>query len=191
MGLPLPGETALIAAAVYAATSHELNVMGVIAAASAGAIIGDNIGYEIGRLVGFPLLVRYGPRIGLDERRIKLGQYLFRHYGGAIVFFGRFVAMLRALAALLAGINRMPWPRFFFFNAAGGVAWSSIVGIGAYALGFSVHRISGPLGIGVLILALIAVAAAAVFLRRHEQALVAEAEQALPGSLNQRAAHLR
>jgi membrane protein DedA with SNARE-associated domain len=113
MGLPLPGETALISAAVYAGTSHELNIIGVVAAAAAGAVIGDNIGYEIGRLMGFPILRRYGPRIGLDERRLRLGQYLFRRYGGAIVFFGRFAALLRTFAALLAGTNRMPWPRFF------------------------------------------------------------------------------
>ena len=112
------------------------------------------------------------------SRRIKLGQYLFRRYGGAIVFFGRFVALLRAAAALLAGINRMPWPRFFFFNAAGGILWSSIFGVGAYVLGFSVHRISGPVGIGAFILALTAITAAAVFLRRHEQALLIEAERA-------------
>jgi membrane protein DedA with SNARE-associated domain len=186
MGLPLPGETALIAAAVYAGTSHELNVVGVIAAAITGAVVGDNIGYAIGRVVGFPLLVRHGPRIGLDERRIKLGQYLFRRYGGAIVFFGRFVALLRAAAALLAGINRMPWPRFFFFNAAGGVLWSSTFGIGAYVLGFSVHRISGPVGVGVFIVALTAVTAAAIFLRRHEQALIVEAERVFPRPLNER-----
>jgi len=190
MGLPLPGETALIAAAVYAGTSHELNVVGVIAAAATGAVIGDNIGYVIGRVVGFPLLARYGPRIGLGEGRIKLGQYLFRRYGGAIVFFGRFVALLRAAAALLAGINRMPWPRFLFFNAAGGVIWSSIFGICAYALGFSVHRISGPVGIGVFILALTAVTAAVVFLRRHEQALLVEAERFFPGQLNEPPARL-
>ena len=152
--------------------------MGVIAAACIGAVVGDNIGYGIGRVVGFPLVARYGPRIGLDERRIKLGQYLFRCYGGALVFFGRFVALLRAAAALLAGINRMPWLRFFFFNAAGGILWSSIFGVGAYVLGFSVHRISGPVGIGAFILALAAITAAAVFLRRHEQALLIEAERA-------------
>jgi membrane protein DedA with SNARE-associated domain len=127
--------------------------------------------------------VRHGSRIGLDERRLKLGQYLFLRYGGLIVFFGRFVALLRTLAALLAGVNRMPWPRFFFFNAAGGLIWSSIFGFGGYALGFSVHRISGPIGIGLLILALAAAAGGIVFLRRHEQALLAEAERALPGSL--------
>ena len=84
MGLPLPGETALISAAVYAGTSHELNIIGVVAAAAAGAVIGDNIGYEIGRLMGFPILRRYGPHIGVDERRLRVGQYLFRRYGGAV-----------------------------------------------------------------------------------------------------------
>jgi membrane protein DedA with SNARE-associated domain len=184
MGVPLPGETALIAAAVYAGTNHELNIVGVIAAAAAGAVIGDNIGYEIGRVVGFRLLVRYGPRIGLDEPRLKLGQYLFRRYGGALVFVGRFVALLRTFAALLAGANRMPWPRFFFFNAAGGTVWSSIFGLGGYLLGSSVHRISGPIGVGLFMLGLAAAVTAVVFLRRHEQALLKEAERALPGPLN-------
>jgi membrane protein DedA with SNARE-associated domain len=186
MGVPLPGETALIAAAVYAGTNHELNIVGVIAAAATGAVIGDNIGYEIGRLIGFRLLVRYGPRAGLDEPRLKLGQYLFRRYGGVVVFFGRFVALLRTFAALLAGANRMPWPRFFFFNAAGGIVWSSIFGLGGYLLGSSVERISGPLGFGLLVLGVAAAIAAIVFLRRHERALVIEAERALPGPLNER-----
>jgi len=184
MGLPLPGETALIAAAVYAGTSHELDVVGVVAAATAGAVIGDNIGYEIGRLIGFPVVRRYGPRIGLDERRLKLGQYLFRRYGGAIVFFGRFVALLRTFAALLAGTNRMPWPRFLFYNASGGLVWSSIFGIGGYVLGSSVHLISGPLGIGLFLFALTAAIAGVLFVRRHEQALLVEAERAVPGSLH-------
>jgi membrane protein DedA with SNARE-associated domain len=184
MGIPLPGETALIAAAVYAGTTHELDIAGVIAAAATGAVVGDNIGYEIGRVVGFRLLVRYGPRIGLDEPRLKLGQYLFRRYGGVVVFFGRFVALLRTFAALLAGANRMPWPRFFFFNAAGGIVWSSIFGLGGYLLGTSVHRISGPIGIGLFALALAAAMTGIVLLRRHEQALLKAAERALPGPLN-------
>jgi membrane protein DedA with SNARE-associated domain len=185
MGLPLPGETALIAAAVYAGTRHELNIVGVVAAAAAGAVIGDNLGYQIGRLIGFPVLRRYGPRVGLDEQRLRLGQYLFRRYGGAIVFFGRFAALLRTFAALLAGTNRMPWPRFFFYNAAGGLVWSSIFGIGGYVLGSSAHQISGPIGIGLFILALTAAIAAVVFVRRHEQAMLMEAERALPGSLDE------
>ena len=180
MGLPLPGETALIAAAVYAGTSHELNIIGVVAAAAAGAVIGDNIGYEIGRLIGFPVLRRYGSRIGLDSRRLRLGQYLFRRYGGAIVFFGRFAALLRAFAALLAGANHMPWPRFVFYNATGGLVWSSIFGFGGYVLGSSVHRISGPVGVGLFLLALVAAIAAIVFVRRHEQAMLLEAELSVP-----------
>jgi len=191
MGLPLPGETALIAAAVYAGTSPELNIVGVVAAAAAGAVIGDNIVYEIGRLVGFPVLRRYGPRIGLDEQRLRLGQYLFRRYGGAIVFFGRFAALLRTFAALLAGINRMPWPHFLFYNAAGGLVWSSIFGIGGYVLGSSVHRISGPVGIGLFILALMTAIAAVAFIRRHEQAMLVEAERALPGPLHEQSDRLR
>jgi membrane protein DedA with SNARE-associated domain len=184
MGLPLPGETTLIAAAVYAGTSHELDIGGVVAAAVVGAVLGDNIGYEIGRLIGFPILRRHGPRIGLDERRLKLGQYLFRRYGGAIVFFGRFAALLRTFAALLAGANHMPWPRFLFYNAAGGLIWSSIFGIGAYVLGSSVHRISGPIGIGLFVFALMAAIAAVAFVRRHEEAMLAEAQQTIPGSLH-------
>jgi membrane protein DedA with SNARE-associated domain len=112
LGLPLPGETALIAAAIYAGSSHGLDIAAVVGAAAAGAIIGDNIGYAIGRRFGAPLLRRFAPRLGLSEDRIRLGRYLFLVHGGKVVFFGRFVAWLRALAAVLAGINHMPWGRF-------------------------------------------------------------------------------
>jgi membrane protein DedA with SNARE-associated domain len=95
MGLPLPGEAILIAAAIYAGKTGELSIFQVIAAASAGAIVGDNIGYWIGREIGFRLLVRYGAVVGLTEPRIKVGQYLFQRHGGKIVFFGRFVASLQ------------------------------------------------------------------------------------------------
>jgi membrane protein DedA with SNARE-associated domain len=135
MGLPLPGEAILIAAAIYAGKTGDLNIVEVIAAAAAGAIVGDNIGYWIGREIGFRLLVRYGGYVGLTEPRIKVGQYLFQRHGGKIVFFGRFVALLRVLAALLAGVNRMSWPRFFFFNAAGAILWATVFGLGAYTFG--------------------------------------------------------
>ncbi len=155
IGIPFPGETTLIAAAAYAGGTHKLNIAFVIAAAAAGAIIGDNIGFWIGREFGFRLLLRYGRYIGITERRIKLGQYLFRRYGGEVVFFGRFVAVLRALAAFLAGTNRMSWPRFLIFNAAGGIVWSGLYGIGAYALGKQIHRLAGPVGIVLGVIALI------------------------------------
>ena len=96
MGVPVPGETALVAAALYAGKTQVLNIWVLIAFASAGAILGDNIGYWIGREIGFRLLLRYGSYIGLTESRIKLGEYLFQRHGGKIVFFGRFIALLRS-----------------------------------------------------------------------------------------------
>jgi membrane protein DedA with SNARE-associated domain len=85
----------------------------------------------------------------------------------------------------------MPWPRFLFFNAAGAITWASVFGMGGYVLGGSVHQISGPLGIGLLIFGLIGALAAGIFLRRHEQALIAEAERAIPDSINGPPAVLR
>ncbi|HLN24621.1 MAG TPA: DedA family protein, partial [Patescibacteria group bacterium] len=111
-GLPLPGEITLVTAAVIAGTSDSLNISLVLAAAVAGAVLGDNAGYWIGREFGFHLLMRHGAKVGIRERQLKLGQFLFLRHGGKVVFFGRMVAVLRVLAALLAGINRMPWPHF-------------------------------------------------------------------------------
>ena len=183
VGIPFPGETTLIAAAAYAGGTHKLNVVFVVAAAAAGAIIGDNIGFWIGREIGLRLLLRYGKYIRMTERRIKLGQYLFQRYGGAVVFFGRFVAVLRALAAFLAGTNRMTWPRFLIYNAAGGIVWSSAYGFGAYALGTQIHRLAGPVGIALGAVALVLIVCGFVFLRRHEHQLEDEAERALPGPI--------
>ncbi|MBV8613695.1 MAG: DedA family protein [Acetobacteraceae bacterium] len=188
MGIPFPGETTLIAAAAYAGSTHKLSIVLVVAAAAAGAIIGDNVGFWIGREVGLRLLLRYGKYIRMTERRIKLGQYLFQRYGGVVVFFGRFVAVLRALAAFLAGTNRMTWPRFLVFNAAGGIVWSSAYGFGAYALGTQIHRLAGPVGIALGAVALVLIVCGFVFLRRHEHQLEDEAERALPGPVE---AHTR
>ena len=111
-GIPMPGETVLVTAAIFAA-SGTLKIYWVIGAAAAGAIIGDNCGYWIGRELGFPLIYRFGHYIRLDEKRLKVGQYLFLKHGGKIIFFGRFVAVLRAFAAFLAGVNRYNWEEFF------------------------------------------------------------------------------
>jgi len=121
IGIPFPGETMLLVAAIDAGTTHQLSIVLVILAATCGAILGDNLGFWIGREGGYRLLRRYGRYIGFNERRVKLGLYLFRKHGGKIVFFGRFVAVLRAWAAFLAGTNRMRWPRFLLFNALGGI----------------------------------------------------------------------
>jgi len=143
-GVPLPGETTLVAAALYAGATHNLNIVGVVIAAAVGAILGDNLGYLIGHWGGYRLLIRYGRYIRLSEKRIKIARYLFLRYGGEVVFFGRFTAILRAYAAFLAGTTRMPWRRFLFFNAAGGIAWATIYGGGAYLLGRQIERLSGP-----------------------------------------------
>src|SRR5438034_5864489 len=139
-GLPFPGETMLLVAAIYAGKTHHLFIPLVIVAAASGAILGDNVGFWIGREGGYRLLRRYGRYIRLDERKLKLGQYLFLKHGGKVVFFGRFIAVLRAFAALLAGTNRMPWPRFLLFNALGGIVWATLYGIGGYVLGNNIHR---------------------------------------------------
>jgi membrane protein DedA with SNARE-associated domain len=118
VGLPLPGEATLVTAAVYAGTTQQLNIWLVIASAVAGAVVGDNVGFWLGRELGFRLLIRYGSHVGLNEGRIKVGQYLFQLHGGKIVLFGRFFPVLRIWAAVLAGVNQMAWPKFVLFNAA-------------------------------------------------------------------------
>jgi membrane protein DedA with SNARE-associated domain len=183
MGIPLPGETALIAAAVYAGTTHELNIWFVIAAAAGGAILGDNAGYWIGREAGYRLLRRYGPYVGLNESKFKLGLYLFQRRGAEIVFFGRFIAVLRALAALLAGANRMGWPRFLLFNAAGGIVWTALYGTAAYHFGNKLHHLSKEAGLGLSALAVIVIIIGLIYLRRHEAQLQAQADLAIPGPL--------
>lgn len=189
LGIPFPGETALITAALYAGATHELDIALIVAAAATGAIIGDNIGFWLGRELGFRLLLRYGRFIGMSPQRIKLGQYLFIRHGGKVVFLGRFIAILRSLAACLAGANLMTWPRFLAFNALGGIIWASAYGFGAYTLGTAIHRLLGPFGATLAIIAVAAIVAGFIFLRRHEKRLEAEAERALPGPITARPHH--
>ncbi len=182
-GIPFPGETMLLFAAIYAGTTHRLSIPLVIAAAASGAILGDNLGYWVGREGGFRLLRRYGSYIRLNERKLKLGLYLFRKHGGKVVFFGRFVAVLRAWAAFLAGTNRMPWPSFLLFNALGGITWATVYGLGGYFLGESIHQLAGPVGTITIVLATFIIIASLVFVWRNEQQLEEKAEKALPGPL--------
>jgi membrane protein DedA with SNARE-associated domain len=183
MGIPLPGETILVAAATYAGATHDLDIGLVIVAAATGAIVGDTCGFFLGREIGLPLLHRHGPRIGLTEPRLKVGQYLFLRHGGKVVFFGRFVALLRTLAAMLAGANGMYWPRFLMFNAAGGIVWACVFGIGGYSFGKLIDEFAGPIGIALLVLAVIGGIISVIIARRHEEALIERAERAFPGPL--------
>ena len=157
-----------------------------IAVLEAGAIIGDNIGFWVGRRYGLPLLLKYGELIHLHEERLKLGQYLFRHHGAKIVFFGRFIAVLRIFAALLAGVNHYRWGPFLFYNAAGGVVWAAIFGLGGYYFGDAVHRVSGPIGVAALIAAIAGIVGAWWIMRRQEHKLALKAEQEMPGHLEEK-----
>ncbi len=178
-GVPLPGETVLISAALLAATTGQISIVVVVLAAAAGAIVGDAMGYVVGRRLGLPFLRRYGRYIRLDEDRLLIGRYLFFQYGNAVVFFGRLIAVLRMFAALLAGANCMPAGRFFFFNMAGGVCWACLFGFGAYAVGGEIYKISGTLSVISLGLFIAAGYALSIFIRRNEVTLLRRAEVAL------------
>jgi membrane protein DedA with SNARE-associated domain len=175
-GIPLPGETMLVGAAIYAGHSGDMRIELVILAAAAGAIIGDNIGFWIGREFGVDLMMRYGGRFGVGPRQLQLGQYLFMRWGGAIVFFGRFVALLRILAAVLAGANRFDPLKFLFYNAAGGICWSLVFGIGGYVFGLAMRRVAGPIGWLGLAGAVIGVFALWRYWKINEERLMKEAE---------------
>lgn len=133
-GVPLPGETALIAGGVLASQGH-LSIVAVVAVAAAAAIVGDNAGYWVGRTGGRKLIERV-PLVDRYARRVlPPAERFFDRHGGKTVFFGRFVSLLRVTAAWLAGIGRMPWWRFLAWNAAGGIIWACAVGLVAYYAG--------------------------------------------------------
>ena len=183
VGIPLPGETVLIAAATYAATSGHLNIWVVFGVAAAGAILGDNAGYWIGYKGGYRLARKYGPKIRLDERKLKVGRYVFDRHGGKVVFFGRFVSVLRTFAAFLAGTVRMAWPRFLAYNALGGVVWAAVYAFGFYAAGNTLKKLSGPLNYAAVAVAVAVVLVVLVVVRRQTNLLADKAEAAYPGPL--------
>jgi membrane protein DedA with SNARE-associated domain len=155
MGIPVPGETALIAAGVLASKGR-VHIEYVIAIAIVAAMLGDNVGYLIGRTGGRRLLER--PGFMEDYRRgiIKHGEPFFQRHGAKAVFLGRWIAGLRIAAAWLAGINRMEWKRFLFWNALGAVAWATSVGLLAYWLGPTAEKIFRTLGLAGVVLAALA-----------------------------------
>ena len=161
IGLPFPGETVLILAGIFAGTKHDLNIVAVVVTAAVAAIAGQVIGFIIGREFGYRLLLRYGPYVRITESRIKLGEYLFLRHGSKIIVVARFVPLLRSLAGILAGANRMPWLPFLLANIVGAFAWAAVFGFAA----------------------IIVLAIGANFIGRLEARLAAEAERALPGPL--------
>jgi membrane protein DedA with SNARE-associated domain len=183
LGIPLPGETILIAAGTYAGHTHKLVVWLIFAVAAAGAILGDNIGFWIGDKGGYQLIRRYGHYIRVDETEIKIGRYIFDRHGGKVVFFGRFVSVLRTYAAFLAGTNRMRWRNFLVYNAAGGLLWAAIYTFVSYAVGNSLRKASGTINLALGAVAAVAIVAAIIVVRRQAARLAAVAEAAYPGPL--------
>jgi membrane protein DedA with SNARE-associated domain len=183
LGIPAPGETMLVTAAIYAGATHNLEIVGVIAAATAGAIIGDNIGYAIGRVGGYPLLLKFGHKVRVKESHLKVARYVFDRHGGKVVFFGRFISILRTYAAFLAGVSHMQFRRFFVYNATGGIVWSLIFGLAAYLGQHAFERASTPINLAFGAAALVVVLGATLYVRRRADALADVAERAYPGPL--------
>jgi membrane protein DedA with SNARE-associated domain len=184
-GIPLPGESALVLAAVYAGATGQLDIIYVIATAIAAATIGDNCGFWIGRIYGVGLLERYGRFVNLTESRLLVGRYLFERHGAKIVFFGRFVAVLRVFAAVLAGVNKYGWKPFLFFNAAGAVTWATLMGLGGYVFGESINRVSGMLGVAALAIAVIGIFAFSYIVRQQEKRIESQLETAAEAEYSQ------
>ena len=183
LGVPLPGETALIAAGTYAGTTHRLNPWLIFAVASVAAIVGDNIGFWIGDKGGYRLAYRYGRKVRLDEQKLKIARYLFDRHGPKVVFFGRFISVLRTYAAFLAGTSQMRWRRFLPANASGGIIWAGIYTWAAYLAGNTLKRASGTINLVLGIGAVVAIIVTLLLVRRELGKLAARAEAAYPGPL--------
>jgi membrane protein DedA with SNARE-associated domain len=168
-GIPLPGETALVAAGVLAARG-EFDIVAVIAVAASAAIVGDNAGYWIGRTGGRKLLARWPWLERHAASVLPWSERFFRKHGAKTIFVGRFVAVLRVTAAWLAGVSRMPWWRFLVWNAAGGICWAVLVGLVAYYAGQAAADAIGRYGLygaaAVVLLAVVGYAAIRYWRRR-------------------------
>src|SRR5215469_6003144 len=186
IGFPVPGETALLGAAIAAGTKHDLNISTVIVVAAAAAIVGRMIGYAIGRQLGYRLVLQYGKYVGLTEGRIKLAQYLFLRHGGKIVSVAQFVPVLRSFAGLLAGANVMPWRNFSFANAVSSSVWAVSYGYAAYWAGREFEHSHRHVAVFLVTIAVIVIIAVGIIVHRREAQLIAEADRAIPGPLKLR-----
>jgi len=155
-GVPIPGETALITAALFARPEHHhWSLVSVIVVAAAAAIVGDNIGYLLGRYGGRSLINRWGFIRRYAEKALPPSERFFAKHGPKTVFFGRFIAVLRVTAAWLAGLSHMQWWRFFAWNAAGGIIWATGVSLLAYWAGKAVAEAVGKYGLYAVLVLLV------------------------------------
>lgn len=140
-GAPLPGESLVIASGLLAAKG-DMDIRALLGAVWLGAVLGDNVGYAIGRFGGRRLVLRYGTRVGITEPRLAKVEAFFRRFGGEIVLVARFFVLLRQLNGITAGTVAMPWPKFLLYNALGAALWAAVWGYGAYAFE---HRVAALL----------------------------------------------
>lgn len=165
VGVPLPGETMVLLASFCAATTHQLQLPLVILFAALAAVLGDNVGYIIGRTGGRALVEKFGRFVFIKMEHLDKAELFFSRHGAKTVFFGRFISLLRIWAAFLAGMNRMHWRTFLFYNGLGGIIWATYVGLLGYVAGRYFHdhfdqvervaRTIGWVGFGLVVLAII------------------------------------
>jgi len=168
-GVPIPGETTLLAAGALAHLGR-LSLPWVIAYAVVGAVIGDNVGFAIGRKGGRRLIDRYGHRMGLTASRLRQFDAFFDRYGAATVFIARFVTGLRVVCAVLAGGSGLSWRTFLFYNASGAIVWSVTIAMVGYSLAYSWATLERWIGrSGLVALAIVAAIAVVAYLRRDRQ----------------------
>ncbi|HLI53905.1 MAG TPA: DedA family protein [Acidimicrobiales bacterium] len=178
LGVPLPGETALVVAGAYAGQTHHLDPWIIFAVAAAAAIAGDNVGFWIGDKGGYRLAKRYGSKVRLDERKLKVRRYVFDRHGTKVVFFGRFVSILRTYAAFLAGTSKMRWRRFLPANAVGGIVWAAIYTFAAYQAGTTLRHLSGTIDLALSAVAVVVIVVVLIAVRHSTNRLADKAELA-------------
>lgn len=167
LGLVIPGETILIIAAFYAAQG-ELNIAAIMVIAFVGAVMGDNVGYYIGHRGGHPFVKKYGKYFLIHEKRLSATEKYFKKHGGKTIFIARFTSFLRALAALTAGICRMDYKQFFWYDLAGAAIWTVVISLLGYFLGGNwpyLSKIIDRIGTGIFIV-LVVVIVAGILVRR-------------------------
>lgn len=179
IGIPLPAEAALIAAAFFAA-KHGIDVWPLITIGILAAIVGEIVGFWLGKRFGPQLLKRYGIRLGLTEERIRIGQWLFVRYGGRFVFIARFLPFLRNMAAVLAGTNSMAQHSFYLASATAAAAWITCYGLAAYSFGEAFANLASPVAISLSVAAALIVLALPALILQYEKRLLVKAEHGLP-----------
>jgi membrane protein DedA with SNARE-associated domain len=180
IGAPLPAEAALMAAGFFAARTHDLDIWHLVAVGSLAAILGNAVGYWIGRRFGYRLLMRYGQRVGLTEGRIRIGQWLFMRYGGRFVFVARFLPFLRNMAAILAGTNAMAQPVFHAASGTAAIAWVMLYSLATYSLGAAFADLATPAAVVLGAVAILIIVTVPTLVLRYEERLLANAECELP-----------